>query len=325
MREPLAGVRVLRLLGVILIAAGTIAVIDCFARFALQGRGTPAPVAPTRTLVVTGLYRYERNPMYVAVLCVIVGQALLLGSVQLLQYAGFTWLFFFVFVLAYEQPTLHRQFGESYRVYQSHVRGWWPRLRPWQAGKNPRSGDPAFQSAVSREAPLVLEGERVKLLPLSLEHEAALNRAAADGELWKLFYTFVPAADGMRAYIEKALQAAEAGTQYPFVIVDRTDGRVVGSTRYMNIDVQNRKREIGSTWLARSAQRTAINTETKFLLLRHAFETLGCLRVGILRKHMVMPGGRHRDSVCFSIIDTEWPGVRASLLARLGQSSSREE
>jgi len=196
---------------------------------------------------------------------------------------------------------------------------------------------------VSTEAPLILEGQRVTLLPLSLEHEAALNRAAADGELWKLFYTYVPAADGMRAYIEKALQAAEAGTQYPFVIVDRADARVVGSTRYMNIDVQNRKREIGSTWLARSAQRTAINTEAKFLLLRHAFEALQCIRVefvtdvlnepsraalmrigakqeGILRKHMIMPGGRHRDSVCFSIVDTEWPEVRASLLARLEQT-----
>ena len=198
-------------------------------------------------------------------------------------------------------------------------------------------------TAVSTEAPLILEGERVTLLPLSIEHEAALNRAAADGELWKLFYTYVPAADGMSAYITKALQAADAGTQYPLVIVDRTDGKVVGSTRYMNIDLQNRKREIGSTWLARSVQRTAVNTEAKFLLLRHAFEAMQCVRVefvtdvlnapsraalarigakqeGILRKHMIMPDGRHRDSVCFSIVDTEWPDVRASLLARLKQT-----
>lgn len=193
---------------------------------------------------------------------------------------------------------------------------------------------------MSTGAPLILDGRRVSLLPLSPGHETALNLAAADGELWKLYYTYVPAADGMRAYIEKALQAAAAGTQYPFVIVDRADGRVVGTTRYMNIDEPNRKREIGATWLARSAQRTAINTEAKFLLLRHAFEALQCVRVefvtdvlnepsraallrigarqeGILRKHMIMPGGRHRDSVCFSIIDTEWAGVRSGLLARL--------
>jgi len=136
MGEPFPGSGAARGVGIVLIAIGVVSLIDCFARFALQGRGTPAPVAPTQTLVVSGLYRYVRNPMYVAVLSIILGQALLLGSVRLLQYAGFTWLFFFLFVRLYEEPTLRRQFGESYRVYQSHVRRWWPRLRPWQADKN---------------------------------------------------------------------------------------------------------------------------------------------------------------------------------------------
>jgi protein-S-isoprenylcysteine O-methyltransferase Ste14 len=126
------GLGALRVVGAILTAAGGLSLLDCFARFALQGRGTPAPVAPTTTLVVSGQYRYVRNPMYVAVVAAILGQALLFGSTPVLAYAALMWGVFHVFVLAYEEPTLHGRFGEAYAAYQAGVRRWWPRLTPWQ-------------------------------------------------------------------------------------------------------------------------------------------------------------------------------------------------
>jgi len=131
--EPLAGTTAGRALGVLLILAGLACLIDCFARFALLGEGTPAPVAPTKRLVVSGLYRHVRNPMYLAVLSVILGQGLLLGSVLLVGYAALVWLLSHAFVLVYEEPTLRRQFGESYRRYESEVRRWMPRWQPWQS------------------------------------------------------------------------------------------------------------------------------------------------------------------------------------------------
>src|SRR5262245_27003151 len=112
---------------------GVAGLVECFGRFALKGHGTPAPIAPPENLVVSGLYRHVRNPMYVAVVCSIVGQALLFGSVVLLEYAGVVWLLFHVFVLGYEEPTLRQQFGSSYAAYRANVRRWWPRLTPWQA------------------------------------------------------------------------------------------------------------------------------------------------------------------------------------------------
>ncbi len=115
-------------------AMGVVGLVECFARFAIKGRGTPAPIAPTEHLVVSGLYRYVRNPIYLAVLAVIVGQALLLGSVGLLEYAGLVWLLFHGFVVAYEEPTLRRQFGPSYDMYRTNVPRWWPRMKPWRAG-----------------------------------------------------------------------------------------------------------------------------------------------------------------------------------------------
>lgn len=118
-------------LGALFIAAGAAVVVECFLRFAIKGRGTPAPIAPTRQLVASGLYRHVRNPMYVGVVLAILGQALLFRSLALLQYAVFVWLAFFAFVLLYEEPALRRQFGAEYERYRANVPRWWPRLRPW--------------------------------------------------------------------------------------------------------------------------------------------------------------------------------------------------
>lgn len=131
-QPALFGIPGVRWVGAVMAGIGLVAVVECFARFALRGRGTPAPIAPPEKLVISGLYRYVRNPMYVAVLSIIVGQALLLGSVLLLlQYAGVAWLVFHLFVVAYEEPTLRRQFGSSYETYRANVGRWWPRLTPW--------------------------------------------------------------------------------------------------------------------------------------------------------------------------------------------------
>ena len=187
----------------------------------------------------------------------------------------------------------------------------------------------------------------MRLAPLTFDHEDALIRAASDGELWTLNYTVVPSPTTMHIYIEKALQSQELGFEHPFVIIDRNSDQVVGSTRYASIDLRHRKREIGYTWLARSAQRTSINTEAKYLLLKHAFEELNCVRVefvtdvlnersraalarigakdeGVLRNHMIMPDGRHRDSVSFSIIEAEWPEIKANLEQKLKPSIINE-
>ena len=130
---PLLGMPVLRLAGGILTALGILGLLDSFIRFAVQGLGTPAPVFPTRHLVVTGLYRFVRNPMYVAVVSAILGQALILGSVTLLEYGGLVWLLFHVFVLAYEEPTLRASFGSEYKVFCAEVPRWMPRFTPWKS------------------------------------------------------------------------------------------------------------------------------------------------------------------------------------------------
>jgi len=122
----------LQSLGVMLIAAGALALLDSFARFAWQGLGTPAPVFPTRHLVVTGLYRYVRNPMYVAVVAVILGQSLLFGNARVLGYRAIVWLVFHLFVLAHEEPTLRAKYGNEYQLFCSNVPRWIPRLRPWR-------------------------------------------------------------------------------------------------------------------------------------------------------------------------------------------------
>ena len=189
-------------------------------------------------------------------------------------------------------------------------------------------------------SPVVLEGRHVRLEPLSTVFEKSLMEAAGDGELWNSTVTVVPAHDSMAAYIQSALSAQVQGKELPFVIVRKSTDRVVGTTRFYNIEPEHRRVEIGYTWLAASAQRTPVNTEAKLLLLTHAFEHMGAIRVefitdvlnhqsrkailrlgakqeGILRNHMIMPGGRYRDSACFSIIEAEWPEVKAGLEAKL--------
>ncbi|MDR5802439.1 GNAT family N-acetyltransferase [Caballeronia sp. LZ001] len=188
--------------------------------------------------------------------------------------------------------------------------------------------------------PVTLEGEHVKLVPLTVEHEAALTVAASDGELWKLWYTFVPSLDKTRAYIDTALDMRDRLGAHPFAVIDAKTGDVVGSTRYFAVDETHRRLEIGHTWYAKRVQRTALNTEAKLLLLTHAFERLDAIAVefrthfmnhrsraaiaglgakqdGILRNHQIGRDGVLRDTVVFSIIQSEWPAVRAHLKYRL--------
>jgi len=132
-QTPFAGMTILRVAGGIMIAVGAIGLLDSFVRFAIQGLGTPAPVLPTRHLVVTGLYRYVRNPMYVAVVAVILGQAILFGDLRLMTYGGLLWLSFHGFVLAYEEPVLAESFGVQYEDFRANVPRWIPRLSPWRA------------------------------------------------------------------------------------------------------------------------------------------------------------------------------------------------
>jgi len=131
--EPFLGVTGVRALGALMVLAGLGSLLDSFARFVFVGRGTPAPVAPPTRLVVSDQYRYVRNPMYVAVLAIVIGQGLVLGSGALLQYAALLWLLFHAFVLLYEEPRLGSRFGASYDVYRRNVRRWWPRVKPWAA------------------------------------------------------------------------------------------------------------------------------------------------------------------------------------------------
>ena len=131
-RPAFLGLTVFRVMGALLIPGGVPLILDSFARFALQGLGTPAPVLPTKHLVVTGLYRHVRNPMYVGVAAVIFGQALVFGNIQVLEYGLFIWLAFHLFVLGYEEPTLRSSFGEEYREFCANVPRWLPRFSPWK-------------------------------------------------------------------------------------------------------------------------------------------------------------------------------------------------
>jgi RimJ/RimL family protein N-acetyltransferase len=192
--------------------------------------------------------------------------------------------------------------------------------------------------------PVILEGQHVRLEPLSMAHEEALVAAAGDGELWNSTVTIVPSRETIASYIGAALNAQAQGHALPFVIIRKASGVVVGCTRFFHIERDHRRVEIGYTWLSASAQRTSINTEAKLLLLSHAFELWRCIRVefftdflnqqsrtanlrlgakqeGILRNHMIMPSGRYRDSVCFSITEAEWPDVRARLKEKLEQEA----
>ncbi len=184
--------------------------------------------------------------------------------------------------------------------------------------------------------PVALEGARVRLEPLSFGHLDALSELGLDEELWRWIPAPVRTRDEMRGYIESALEEQSKGTALPFATVERASGRAIGSTRYGNIDRSNRRVEIGWTWVARDWQRTAVNTEAKYLMLRHAFETLGCIRVelktdsmnersrkailrlgakeeGIFRNHLITWSGRIRHTVYFSFVDSEWPAAKARL------------
>jgi N-acetyltransferase len=190
--------------------------------------------------------------------------------------------------------------------------------------------------------PVTLEGEHVRLEPMSLDHLSGLTSVGLDSEIWRWMPMFVQTPADMRTLIEEAVAEREAGTQLPFATIERSSGRPVGSSRYLNMDAKNRRIEIGWTWIAPPWQRSVVNTEAKLLMLAHAFETLGALRVelktdalneqsrrailaigateeGTLRHHMVMPGGRRRDSVYYSILEDEWPRVRAHLESRLSR------
>ena len=190
--------------------------------------------------------------------------------------------------------------------------------------------------------PVTLSTSQVTLRPLRLDDVPSLAEAASDGELWKKTTTTVPRPDGFETYVRKALELQEAGLALPFATLVTDGSQLVGSTRYMNIDAANHRVEIGTTWIARSWQRTFVNTHAKFLMLRHAFETLGCNAVelrthrlndqsraaierlgakldGILRRHMIMPDGHIRDTVVYSIIRDEWPDVKAGLERRIAE------
>ena len=188
--------------------------------------------------------------------------------------------------------------------------------------------------------PVTLKGCHATVEPLGREHEEALRRAAADGELWRLWYTSVPAPEKTAAYIDAALAMRERDGAMPFVVRETATGEVVGCTRYFHVDAANRRLEIGYTWYAKRVQRTALNTECKLLLLTHAFEKLKCiavefrthwfnhasreaiLRLGakqdaVLRNHQISPDGSYRDTVVFSIIEGEWPAVKQHLVYQL--------
>jgi len=183
--------------------------------------------------------------------------------------------------------------------------------------------------------PVTLRGEHARLEPLSHDQADGLVEAVSDGELWKLWYTFIPKAEDMHKEIDRRLGLFAAGSMLPFTVYD-ADGKIAGMTTYMNVDAANRRVEIGSTWYARRVQRSAVNTECKLLLLTHAFEALQCIAVefrthffnfasraaiarigakqdGILRNHQIMPDGTRRDTVVFSVIDSEWPAVKRNL------------
>jgi len=184
--------------------------------------------------------------------------------------------------------------------------------------------------------PITLTGTNVILKPLSLEHADGITEAVKDGELWKLWFTHIPSPDMVDEYIKKALELRENAGWMPFVVREKASSKIIGATRYCNVDEVNQRLEIGYTWYAKSYQRTGVNTECKYLLLTHAFEKLNAIAVefrthwhnhksraaiarlgakqdGVLRNHQKSPDGIYRDTVVFSIINQEWLTVKKSL------------
>jgi RimJ/RimL family protein N-acetyltransferase len=191
--------------------------------------------------------------------------------------------------------------------------------------------------------PIVLQGDHVLLEPLSEAHIPGLTEIGAGQDFWNfMLYGDVISETDMRNWVLDIMARGKKGTDLPFAVIHLASGRVAGATRYLNIMPKDRGLEIGGTWYGTEFQRTAVNTECKYLLLKHAFEALGCIRVqlktdllnvrsqkaierigavreGVLRNHMILPDGRFRHSVFYSIIDSEWEGVKRSLEERLGR------
>ena len=185
--------------------------------------------------------------------------------------------------------------------------------------------------------PVILTGKHVRLEPMAEDHIPGLAEIGAGQTFWDfMLYGNINSAEDMKNWVIDILSRAQKGTDLPFVAIHLDSGRVAGATRYLNIVPKDRGLEIGGTWYGPEFQRTAVNTECKYLLLRHAFETLGCIRVqlktdlrnersqraierigaikeGVLRNHMILPDGRYRHSVFYSILDTEWPEVKKRL------------
>jgi N-acetyltransferase len=187
-----------------------------------------------------------------------------------------------------------------------------------------------------------LIGQHGSLVPLSHVHHDDLVEAVKDGELWNLWYTSIPTPGQMRAEIDRRLELQKQGSMLPFAVIEQSTGEAIGMTTYMNIDAVNRRLEIGSTWYRKRVQRSALNTECKLMLLTHAFEQLRCLAVefrthffnqqsragiermgakldGVLRQHQMARNGTLRDTCVYSIIDSEWPTVKAHLAYELGK------
>ena len=185
--------------------------------------------------------------------------------------------------------------------------------------------------------PVTLNGNLLRLEPIALKHEHGLIEATQDGSLWQLWFTSVPNPEQVAEFITTALDLQRTHSALVFSIVEISTGRILGCTRFCNIDVKSQRLEIGYTWYRESVQRTGVNTECKLLLLQHAFEHLQCIAVefrtnwhnhksraaiarlgakqdGILRQHLLMPDGQYRDTVVFSILNSEWPAVKTQLL-----------
>jgi RimJ/RimL family protein N-acetyltransferase len=190
--------------------------------------------------------------------------------------------------------------------------------------------------------PVTLKSARVTLAPLADHHVDDLRAAAADGELWNLWYTHVVTPDNMAAEIQRRLKAQADGSMLPFSVIDNALGKAVGMTTFMQVDAPNRRVEIGGTWYRKSVQRSDLNTQSKLLLLTHAFETLHCIAVefrthffnhqsrraierlgakldGILRSHQIAANGTLRDTCVYSIVAAEWPTVKAHLTWQLAR------
>jgi RimJ/RimL family protein N-acetyltransferase len=189
--------------------------------------------------------------------------------------------------------------------------------------------------------PVTLTGKVVRLEPLTVDHVADLARVGLEPEIWHYMrYGKIENSEGLKSWVQELLSLQEQGTDLPFAVIYLASGRAVGSTRFLHIDMPNRSLEIGGTWYGLEYQGTQVNTECKYLLLRHAFEMLGCIRVwfktdgrnlrsqhaleklgvvkeGVLRNHMILPDGTIRDSVVYSLLPDEWPQVKANLKARL--------